>query len=169
VDVLNGKTKRILKLAILTLVFIFLTIYVFNNFIIQSPKDVVEKTLRELNSGNHVNGLTDVQSEKLIELIEAPKAFGLPIIDLNLQLNHQLRQTLMQNTFIYERNTAYGEYSVLVDFRLLKYPPDNKPTMEAYGGSALFLLKKIGWNSWEIIDVKTSEFGEDEKRDLTWN
>lgn len=160
---MNVKTNRIFKLAILTLVFIFSTLYVFNNFIIQSPKDVVEETIRELNSGNHVHGLTDVQSEKLRELIEAPKAFGLPIIDLNLQLNHQLRQNLMQHTLIDEIDTAYGEYSVLVRFQLLKYP-DNK-SMEVYGGSALFLLKKIGWNRWEIIDVKTSEFGEEGKKD----
>lgn len=165
-EVLNVKTKRILKLAMLTLVFIFLALYVFNNFILQSPKDVVEKTLRELKTGNHVNGLTVVQSEKLIELIEAPKAFGLPIIDLNLQLNHQLRQTIMQHTFISEIDTAYGEYSVLVNFRLLKYPTDN---IGEYGGSALFLLKKIGWNSWEVIDVKTSEFGEEGKKNGTWN
>ncbi len=155
----------------LTLVLILIVLYVFTNFMIKSPEDVVKKTLKELNSGIHVNGLSDVQSEKLLELIESPKAFGLPKIDLNLQLNHQLRQNLMQHTLIYEIDTAYGEYSVWVNFQLLKYPPDNIPNgpIERYGGSALFLLEKIGWNRWEIIDVKTSEFGEEGKKDGTWN
>ncbi|QOY38105.1 hypothetical protein AWH56_011520 [Anaerobacillus isosaccharinicus] len=162
---MNVKTKKLLKLVLLILV-LFLAINVFDNLIIQSPKDVVEKTLREFNSGNLVNGLTEVHSEKLIELLEAPKAFGLPLVDLNLQLNHQLRQNLMQHTRIYEIDIVYGKYSVLVNFQLLKYPPG---PIEDYGGSALFLLEKIGWNSWEIIDVKTSEFGEAGKKDGTWN
>ncbi|MGY3715067.1 hypothetical protein ACWE42_06045 [Sutcliffiella cohnii] len=154
--------------SLLCIFLVFVLVITFKQFF-TTPEDIIDKAFVELKNGNLVYGLKERDASKIFDLLVEPNAYNLPNIELHTVLEHQLDPHIVQHTFINVhpiKDVEENKANVTVTFSFDEYNKDELMRNDQFilerkfQGNISFQLMKAGWNSWEIIDVKTTNFTE---------
>ncbi|MCF6136351.1 hypothetical protein [Pseudalkalibacillus berkeleyi] len=113
------------------------------SLLIKTPEEEANDFVERLKSGTvNENALNEQQLTELNAFIQFPN-------------DKDLDQTRM---VIYSAEDVDNGYQVRVRFQAYEYKDEGSKVIESYDGDLYIIMQKVGFRSWNIIDVKINAY-----------
>ncbi|WLD94252.1 hypothetical protein [Alkalihalobacillus sp. AL-G] len=112
------------------------------SYLIETPEEKADDFVTELEAGTITADLPEDQKSALLEFIEFPE-------------KKQLEQTRM---VIDHAEDVDNTYQVKIRFQAYEYNDHDDEVIEAYDGSFVLNMKKVGFREWEILNVTVNQY-----------